>query len=50
MDISGLNAMLNTMWKMVKTNGLSEAEAAEINLKIKAAQTVLTAKHNKEIS
>jgi len=50
MDISGLNAMLNTMWKKVKTNGLSEAEAAEINLKISAAQEVLAYKKDGSIN
>jgi phage recombination protein Bet len=50
MDIAGLSAMLNALWKKIRSNGLSEAEVAELNLKIKAAQEVLAYKKDGSIN
>lgn len=50
MTIITLEKMLSALWKQLKENHLEPEAKAEIKLKIKAAQTVLTAKHNKEIS
>ena len=50
MTIITLEKMLSALWKQLKENHLEPEAKAEIELKIKAAQTVLTAKHNKEIS
>lgn len=50
MNIAGLSAMLNALWKKIRSNGLSEAEAAEINLKISAAQEVLAYKKDGSIN
>jgi phage recombination protein Bet len=50
MDIAGLSAMLNALWKKIRSNGLSEAEVAELNLKISAAQEVLAYKKDGSIN
>lgn len=50
MNIAGLSAMLNALWKKIRSNGLSEAEVAELNLKIKAAQEVLAYKKDGSIN
>jgi len=50
MTIITLEKILSALWKQLKENHLEPEAKAEIELKIKAAQTVLTAKHNKEIS
>jgi len=50
MAISGLEKMLDAMWKQAKSNGLTSEATAEIEHKIKAAQMILAAKKSGEIN